>query len=227
MRILKVLFIALFCPFWLSAQTAQPVLEGGLFLGISNYNGDFTLNALPELGENNLAFGAVLRHPLSFTHGVRANLYYGQLTGNDSNFEVREQRGSSFQTVLAELSVMAEWEPFGRNRTDLTLELGQRLSPYFFAGLGMTYINPKPEFGQVSEEKVAQDLNSGYSKIQPNIPVGLGLRSGINEYMSLSLELGMRKVFTDYLDGVSLAGKPGNNDWYLFGGLVFLYRIKD
>ncbi|MCO6493518.1 MAG: hypothetical protein J5I98_34170 [Phaeodactylibacter sp.] len=226
MRIINVLFIIMLCPLWLLAQTSTSRLEGGLFLGVANYQGDFTLNTAPALGESNLAAGAVVRHPLSRTHAVRANLFYGKLSGNDANFEARERRGSSFQTTVAELSVMGEWEPFGKNRTDLTLELGQRLSPYFFGGLGLAMINPKPVFGEVPDDKAREDLNADYSDVQLVLPVGLGLRLGINELMSLSMELGMRKTFTDYLDGASNPGGKKTHDWYLFGGAMFLYRIR-
>ncbi|MCB0548706.1 MAG: hypothetical protein KDD19_14090 [Phaeodactylibacter sp.] len=204
---------------------AQPALEGGVFLGVSNYQGDFTLNTAPELSESNLAVGLAVRHPLTKTKALRANLTFGKLTGNDANFAIREQRGASFQTTLIELSVMGEWEPFGQNRTDLTLDLGQRLSPYFFAGAGMAFISPKPVFGE-PDEAAAEDLNADYSNVQLAVPLGLGLRAGINEKMSLSLELGMRKTLTDYLDGVSSAGKKDTDDWYLFGGAMFLYRIR-
>ncbi|MCB0564261.1 MAG: hypothetical protein KDD01_07780 [Phaeodactylibacter sp.] len=227
MRIINVLLIVMLCPLWVLAQPALDALEGGVFLGVANYQGDFTLNTSPELRESNMAIGLAARHPLSQTHAIRANLFYGKLSGNDRNFDIRERRGSSFQTSLVEFSVVGEWEPFGRNRTDLTLDLGQRLSPFFYAGLGLASINPKPVFGnEVQAEKAAEDVNAKFSKVQLAIPLGLGLRLGINEAMSLSLDLGMRKTFTDYLDGVSVSGNRKTHDWYLFGGVMFLYRIR-
>ncbi len=224
MRIITLHLIVLLCPLWL---LAQPALEGGLFLGVANYQGDFTLNTSPELSESNLAVGLAVRHRLSATHGLRANLTYGKITGNDSNFEIRERRGSTFETTLAELSVAGEWVPFGQNLSDLSLDLSQRMSPYLFLGAGVAFINPQPVFGgEVLEQKAMEDLNADFSKVQFAVPIGVGLRAGINENMSLSLELGMRKAFTDYLDGVSSVGKEGTQDWYLFGGAMFLYRIK-
>lgn len=225
MRIFTLHLAILLCPLWLMAQ---PDLEGGLFLGMANYQGDFTLNTSPELSESNLAVGLAVRHRLSANYGLRGNLIYGKLTGNDSNFEIREPRGLTFETTLAELSVVGEWVPFGQNLTDLSLDVGQRMSPYLFLGAGAAYINPQPVFnnGEVPDEKAEEDLNADFSKVQLAVPLGLGLRAGINEKMNLSLELGMRKTFTDYLDGVSSAGKQNTNDWYLFGGAMFLYWIK-
>lgn len=214
-------------PFCLSAQLDLGQLEGGLFLGVSNYQGDFTLNTAPEIAESNVALGVAFRYPLSPTHAVRINALYGKLSGTDKNFEIREQRGANFQTALFEFSAVGEWEPFGRNRTDLTLNLGQRVSPYFFGGVGLAFIRPKTVYGDSQNERAVQDdKNADYGKIQPAIPVGLGLRMGINEMMSLSAELGMRKTFTDFLDGVSHSGKLGTDDWYLFGGFMFLYKIQ-
>jgi hypothetical protein len=42
-----------------------------------------------------------------------------------------------------------------------------------------------------------------YSLTQPAIPFGGGIKYAINDNLRLGLELGFRKLFTDYLDDVS------------------------
>ncbi|MCB0548705.1 MAG: hypothetical protein KDD19_14085 [Phaeodactylibacter sp.] len=223
MKLLNTLLLYAFLPLFLAAQ---PTLEGGIFLGTSNYQGDFTLNASPEFRESNLAIGLVARHYFNFTSAVRANLVYGKLSGADANYAIRNDRGYSFTTSLVELSAVGEWEPFGMNRYRSGVKGTASLSPYFFGGLGLGYVNAKPDFGNDNQEKALQDLNAGNSKIQIILPVGLGLKANINKLWLAGLELGMRYPFTDYLDGVSEAGNPNKNDWYLFGGASLMYRIK-
>ena len=144
----------------------------------------------------------------------------------DANYAIRNDRGYSFTTSLVELSAVGEWEPFGMNRYRSGVKGTASLSPYFFGGLGLGYVNAKPDFGNDNQEKALQDLNAGNSKIQIILPVGLGLKANINKLWLAGLELGMRYPFTDYLDGVSEAGNPNKNDWYLFGGASLMYRIK-
>ena len=59
MKLLNTLLLYAFLPLFLAAQ---PTLEGGIFLGTSNYQGDFTLNASPEFRESNLPSTFVARH---------------------------------------------------------------------------------------------------------------------------------------------------------------------
>jgi len=209
------------------ALSAQPLLEGGLFLGVSNYQGEFTRTAAPNLSENNLAVGLSARHYLDFKHAIRANLIYGKISGSDVNYENRRQRGYEFETTLLEISIMGEWEPIGENRHRSNPTFKSRLSPYLFGGLGLTVIQPEVDFGGSSEQEgVQEDLEAGYSQVQIAIPLGAGLKVRLDKDWVGALEIGMRAPFTDYLDGVSQAGNPQVNDWYLFGGASFNYRIK-
>ena len=205
---------------------AQPALEGGLFLGVSNYQGDLTLKKAPNFGESNFAAGLLARTYVDETTAIRANLLYGKLSGNDNNYADRIKRGFSFTTTLVELSVVGEWEPLGANRYKNYDKMINRFSPYLYGGLGMVFINPKPVFGNEGNEKVQQDLSSDYSKLQFSVPIGIGLKAYINKLWCVGLELGTRTTFTDYLDGISLSGEPGTKDWYLFGGAMVTYRIK-
>ena len=108
---------------------------------------------------------------------------------------------------------MGEWEPFSKNRTDLTLDLGQRLSPYFFAGAGMIFISPKPVFGE-PDEAAAEDLNADYSNVQLMCPLGLppGQAS-----MRRCPSLEPNAQNPDRLSRGELRGKKDTDDWYLFG----------
>lgn len=211
-------------PFFL---LAQPKYEGGLLLGTSTYMGDLANDASIRTGEANLAAGLLLRHHLSPTKAVRANLLYTQFSGNDDNHDVRSKRGYDFETTVLEFSVVGEWEPWGKRRFGEELwEEKSRLSPFLFAGAGATFINPEPSFGDgTPAEKVRLDEEADFSSVQLSIPFGLGLKIGLKEQWMLGLEAGLRPTFTDYLDGVSEAGNPGENDWYFLGGATINYWI--
>ena len=54
----------------------------------------------------------------------------------------------------------------------------------------------------------------------------IGLKAGINDKWGVGLEFGLRKPFTDYLDGVSESGNPDKGDWFLIGGASLSYQLK-
>jgi len=58
-----------------------------------------------------------------------------------------------------------------------------------------------------------------YSLIQPAIPFGGGFKFSVNENIHIGLEIGYRKLFTDYLDDVS-TNYADYNDLLTAKGLV-------
>lgn len=208
---------------------AQSNLEGSLLLGTSTYMGDLGKSSGLEMADHNFSAGLALRRYLGNTTALRANLLYGRLSGTDQDYADRERRGYSFKTTLVECSVVGEWEPFAPDRSVTGVEGNPaRVSPYLFLGVGAAFINPEVDFnGQLDNlEQARLDDQAAYSNVQLVIPFGAGLRVGVNERWSLGLEAGLRNPFTDYLDGVSEAGNPDENDWYFIGGLSLNYRIK-
>jgi len=93
---------------------------------------------------------------------------------------------------------------------------------YVFGGFGLSAYSAKSE-------------SSTYSRIQPVIPFGLGLKYRLNKQWNLEFEFGARKTFFDHLDKVSSVVNPnklnpkyGNeldNDWYYFTGVSISYTF--
>lgn len=223
MKYLKVLLGVLCFPLLVSAQ---PVLEGGVLIGIANYKGDLARTDGFQMAENNLAFGLNVRHYLDSTKAVRANLIYGKLSANDLEHAAFPERGYSFETSLVELTVVGEWEPFGKRRLQSDENSSKLVSPYLFLGLGAVYMKPEANFGADAGENNIKDINADYANVQLVIPVGVGLKVGINDTWGAGLEAGLRNPFTDYLDGISESGNPNKGDWYFFGGASLSYRLK-
>jgi len=212
---------------------AQTTFESGIFLGGSNYSGDLVPTEGPLMSETRLTVGIINRIRLSNYFALRSNILYGQIRGADTNFEDQAyeiRRNAKFKNNFATLSLLAEWEPFAFWKKD---SLGRKkvLSPYVFAGGGLSIINPVLEPGPNNDYSsiLLPDLNADFSKAVFNVPFGGGLHIPLGEIVSLRLELGVRYTNSDYLDGISLAGNPDAKDWTWFGGtnLSFAFVPKD
>jgi hypothetical protein len=81
-----------------------------------------------------------------------------------------------------------------------------------------------------------ENKNAEYSNVQLAIPFGLGIKYIVNPKWYLSLELGIRKTFFDYLDNISdentgiknyQYGNPFDNDNYFFFGISLTRTFYD
>lgn len=157
-----------------------------------------------------------------------------------SNGTFRFNRNLSFRNRIQELSVVASIDLFENMSTYISRV---RWTPYVWAGLAVFHHNPQakapetdlngnplPEAGKwVNLRKLGTegqystlnetDVNHGnkpYSLFQITIPFGVGARFRLNEVMDFSVEMGVRYLFTDYIDDVSKnyvdVGVFGNNE---------------
>ena len=194
-------------------------LEIGAGLGTSFGTGDVTRGF--ELGELGFAGQAFVRYNLSNVVSVRANAFAGQIKGDDETNPIdpfAELRGFSFKRQNFEAAALMEYHFLDyKERTSLI-----NWSPYFFAGFGLS----------VATNRQGRDT---YSRIQPVIPFGLGLKYRLTEQWNLEFEFGARKTFYDGLDRISDFPNPnklnpayGNeldNDWYYFIGVSVSYTF--
>jgi hypothetical protein len=95
-------------------------------------------------------------------------------------------------------------------------------TPYMFIGLGVSRINPQTDYNgelidlqPLGTEGQGSSLNSSdpYSLTQLVIPFGVGFKINVTKRIAVSVEYGLRKTFTDYLDDVG--GSYVNNDLLL------------
>lgn len=214
-----------------STPKASGGWEGGLFLGASNYMGDLTEPTF-TLTELNPAFGVFIKNRLSHRFGLRANLYYGKISGNDANYDYLENRGVTFESSLVEVALRGEYELRGVPKSDESefMQSGKfkkKIVPYLFLGAGVSFSNPDvKEWGTLNPGKQA-DIDADYSNTHFALPVGGGIRIDLSRKAYLGLEYGQRLSFSDYLDGVSEAGSPDKNDIYAFGGASIGFRFVD
>ena len=226
MKAITLLFTLIFFSFTLSAQN----LEGGIFIGAANYAGDLVEPKVPEFGENSIAGGLLLRHHINNKLAVRTNLFFGQIKGNDQNYTSRSDRGFSFTSFMGEASLNLEWSPLSKPRYNSDGSFKKSWSPYFFAGFGGNYSNPKTDYNTNDIptsllDKVEEDQSSLSSNFNVTFPIGGGVKFDLNEKLTLGIDGGVRPTMSDLLDGVSQSGNPDANDWYYFGGVTLTGRF--
>jgi len=193
-----------FSPVFASAQ----FLEGGIFVGGSNYAGDLVeSNVQYELDKTHLAGGLLVRYNINDWVGVRGSFTYGQISGSDADAtaEYRLRRNLSFRSNIYEFAVIPEFNILGFNPYD------RYYSPYVFVGLGIFNFNPEAELdGQWydlqplgTEGQGLEGRPSQYNLTQLAIPMGIGFKYAVTEYWTIGVEFTGRYTFTDYLDDVS------------------------
>lgn len=176
----------------------------GVFGGASNYQGDLVDRVYRSTKG---AFGLTAGYDLSGRINFRAGLTFAKVAGADSlnKQEDLRLRNLSFQTNITEFSLIGEFNTF-----DLDYK---RWSPYVFAGLAVYHFNPYT-YDQSGYKVYLQPLrtegqglpgyeNKPYALTQLAIPFGLGIKYNISDKVRIGAELGLRKLFTDYLDDVS------------------------
>ncbi|MEY4906272.1 MAG: hypothetical protein RLZZ292_4087 [Bacteroidota bacterium] len=213
MKILVTLFTLIFT---LNAIQAQR-FSAGLFLGGANYQGDLVAKEV-ALKETNLAFGVFAQYSVTNKLSLRGNVFNGSIGGTDLGTR-NAARGLSFSTNIFEGSMVANWDILGKARFDSKGTFTRAYTPYIFAGVGMVLF--KPTVTGLSQN--SPDSKAEYGSFQLTLPFGMGIKYDLTKQITLSVEGSTHLPFTDYLDGVSEEGNPGNHDWYSWGGITAAY----
>lgn len=214
--------------------SAQHKWEGTIFFGGANYQGDLVPTDYPYLEETNPAYGLALRYYLGKTWALRLGATYGELSGTDQNFDdpgFSEKRQYSFKSQVIESALLLEWEPFAKKRYSDTIPnyFNGIISPYLFAGAGLSILDAKPTFARYQNGElppfIAADKSINYPQQNFAVPIGGGFKVDLGRRVALGLEAGTRYAFTDYIDGVSKAANPDKGDWYAFAGATLTIRF--
>ena len=190
--------------FLIVSHFAQSQFQVGLFGGISNYVGDMTDKPYRN---SKGAFGITAGYQILDRLSLRAGFTFAKVAGADSlaKQEDVKLRNLSFQSNISEFSLLAELNIF-----DMTY---LRWSPYVFGGLAVYHYDPYT-FDMQNNKVYLQPLSTEgqglpgynqkpYSLTQLAIPFGGGIKYNISDKVGVAFEVGLRKLFTDYLDDVS------------------------
>jgi len=210
------------CAFTGSAQT----YEIGAFAGGTNNIGDVgrTNYILPS----GLAYGGLFKWNKSKRYAWRASLLYGKFTADDSKSSIasRRQRNYVVTNSILEASAGLEW-----NFVDYNLhKLGPAFTPYLYTGL--TYFRYDYNYFDLGQLQ-----NSNQKDGSLAVPMVLGAKMRLNQFLILGFEIGARYTFTDNLDANNPEDLPvaqqfnvtfGNinsDDWYVFSGFTLTYTF--
>lgn len=182
--------------------------EIGLFLGTSYYLGD--LNKSSQFGMPGYNFGLLYRYAVNPRIAVRVAAHYGKIQGDSKlNSDNLQYRNLSFHSVLIDIEAgieinFLEYVAGSQNH---------RFTPFIFAGISVFKFNPKTIYmgqeyelqpmGTEGQGLTAYPDKKPYALTSWAIPFGLGVKWSVSRRVSLGLEWGLRKTFTDYLDDVS------------------------
>lgn len=222
------LLLILLIPLLSSSQRWKRVrYEFSFGLGASNFLGE--LGGANQIGTDyfrdleismtRLVVSVGLRYKLDKWLAGKACLTYARISGDDklTTEESRNYRNLSFRSPIIEFAVQIEpsiiKEQAG-HRYRLKGVKGRKwkmVNTYPFIGIAVFYFNPKAKYQNKwhslrplsTEGQGFFPTREKYSLIQISIPVGIGFKYGFSRMWGISLEYGIRKTFTDYIDDVS------------------------
>jgi hypothetical protein len=185
---------------------SQPRLHLTLFGGVANYQGD--LQAKPfTLDQSNLALGLGVKYDITPNFALRAGVNYGTVEATDArNKPSLRFRNLSFASRIVEGNFLLEYTLFDME--------DRKVSPFAFAGAALYHFDPYA-YDSVGRKVFLQSLSTEgqglpqypdrkpYKLTQFAIPFGAGVKFRVSYNTVLSYEIGLRKLFTDYLDDVS------------------------
>ena len=204
------------------SSTAQ-TYEVGLFGGGANLIGD--VGRTNYVFPSDIAFGGLFKWNNSKRYAWRGSIYYGSIVGDDtqSSMPSRQQRGYRVENSILEFSAGLEF-----NFVEYNLhKLGPAFTPYLYTGV--TYF--RYDFNYIDASQVQ---NIGQKDGSFAIPLTVGAKYRLNNFLILGAEVGARYTFTDNLD----ASNPENSnfqqfrfgnilsdDWYVFSGFTITYTF--
>ena len=208
-----VLFAGLVLPTLLAhGQVFLPNIDAGFFAGASYYMGD--VNPRRQFYRPGLSLGGLAKFNLTEFHTVRANAFWGQLSGDDLDFnnEYQQIRSHRFETTLLDVNIGYEFN----FRPYIVKRRTKAHTPYLFVAVGYSLI---------------MSSTTDVAKSHLSIPFGAGYKYRINDRFAIGAQWGWRKTFDDTIDGLFSPGMEEatavthNNDWYSFAGVYLTLKI--
>ncbi len=177
-------------------------LHVNIFAGAFNYQGDLQDKRYTF---NQAHFGGALglSYDLSEHFSIRGVASLGKVSANDK-YGRNKERNLSFTSKIYEAQLGLEYF--------ITPLDEHALTPYIFASLAVFHFSPYT-FDSTGHKYFLSPLStegegfiagkSNYNRSPLAIPFGGGVKLALSEKINVGLEVGFRKLFTDYLDDVS------------------------
>jgi hypothetical protein len=177
-------------------------IDVGVFGGGSYYLGE--LNPGRQFLFTKPAYGGLVRFNINERFALRGQMLRGEIAGDDAVSKADELRNLRFQSSITELTALVEFNFFEY----LSGSHVHFFSPFLFAGPAFFTFNPKTEYqGQTidlrdigTEGQLSDDKYNLYSFA---LAFGFGFKYSLTNRLGMSVEWGMRKTMTDYIDDIS------------------------
>lgn len=196
--------LATICSLNINAQSLRLDFYGG----IANYQGDLQ-NSRFDLEQSKPAVGLGLSYELSNKFIVRGAANYLRISGSDATDE--KAKNVAFRNLRFKSSVLEAQLALEYNLLDIE-ERG--FTPYVFGGIAVFHFNPYTKDSGGNKVYLRSLATEGqgllrypekdrYSNNQFALPFGGGIKLALTDKLQVGVEVGLRKLFTDYLDDVS------------------------
>lgn len=183
--------------------------ELGVMVGVMHYKGDLNPN-MYNMRFIDPALGIVYRRSYSNHWAFKSGLNYGHIEADDasSDNQWNRNRNLSFRSHIIEFTNQFEFNflPYQ------TANPNTYFTPYFFGGLTIFHFNPKTMYNgdwvllqPIGTEGQGTPGNSRglYKRTSAALTFGGGFKFKIGRRFGLTIESGVRRAYTDYLDDVS------------------------
>ena len=197
--------------FFVSFSYGQ-IPELGLFFGGNYYRGELNRK---HLNQQDFSLGLIYKMDLPNDRvSFRFQFMYNRVKGDAllSDDASMYKSNLTFKSSVIEVGPIIEVDFFTFHPGQSDAEQGSFGTPYFFGGINYMHMDPKAQYNgewislqPLGTEGQETSFNSQkkYSLHQIVIPFGIGIKVNLSHHACLSMEYGIRKTFTDYLDDVS------------------------
>lgn len=265
-KIIISLLLVIFTGANIYAQSFEPgIVGGGMY-----YLGD--INSKSHFNQMKSAVGVMGRYNLDDRWSFKFSILKGSVSDADSLYNDLDNdaknidRGLHFRSSITEIGAMVEF-----NFWPYEVGTENNITPYIFGGVSAFFFHPEAinpvdpskgydglrKYGTEGQLSNDQKVNSDtiYSESAFSIPFGIGIKYSLTDRIGLSVEWGLRKTFTDYLDDISTnyyldapsepntaavllsdplrshyagmqRGNPETKDWYAFFGVSLTYKFN-
>lgn len=208
---------------------AQVDMEVGFMAGGSNYFGELTED-FTNFQETKVGLGVFGRLNLHPYVNLESHVLVSKMSGHDKHNKTYFVRNFSFEGDLTEMAMTLEINLFQPSKIRKgVVYRRQAVVPYLFGGVAYTIFDSNVELSNPNGNYIVEPFPEPNDETAfVSLPGGGGLKFFFKNSDSFRMDLhgGLRYVLSDYFDGISINGYPLDNDWYLFAGINFVYRIN-
>ena len=224
MRNFFLFFLTIVLLFTLNNTVKSQHVELGLFAGATYYVGDLN-PGVPFVNKPRPVLGVLYRKNWSKRYALRISANYGELAAADkmNSSEWSGFRELSFSSSIIEGAGILEFNFLPYQINNYTTS---PFTPFVYVGVAAFRVSPT-----VKNETTELETKSK-AFIAPSVPFGFGFKFNFIRNLGLTIEWGVRKTFTDEVDGLGSTyaneyqlSNSQNNDWYSFTGISLNYKI--